>query len=40
MLPRRASIDLYIDVALAFAVILLLLVVSLSLLASHGGARP
>jgi hypothetical protein len=37
-LRRRGFVDLYIDLALAFAVILLLFAVSLSLLASHLGA--
>ena len=37
-LRRRGFIDLYIDVALAFVVILVLAVVCLSLLASHIGA--
>jgi hypothetical protein len=37
-LRRRGFIDLYIDVAVAFVVILLLAVVGLSLLASHIGA--
>jgi hypothetical protein len=37
-LRRRGFVDLYIDVALAFVVILVLAVACLSLLASHIGA--
>ena len=37
-LHRRGFLDLYIDVALAFVVILVFAVVCLSLLASHIGA--
>jgi hypothetical protein len=37
-LNRRGFIDLYIDVALAFVIILVLAAISLALLASHVGA--